>query len=422
MKRIYLVGKSRDNKKLQLAQGKGARFGSMELPISPKLRALLREVEAERLAKRGKKLPDEELKDQRARAREAQAEARKARDGLEGVGKRAQEAEQRAREAEQRATQAGKRAEEAERRATEAEKRATQAEKRAEGAEKRATEAAARVRQQAEAAEERAAKGGLAPGGFERATGVGGMEGIRAIIRPAPDGTGISLPAPQSEPSRPKKPAAAREAAKEKAAEAPTPRRKAEPMPEPKLSAAEIQTLLRSGRGVRSVAKQAEAPVDWVRRLAAPIEAERLGVVSQLLQSYVVRARLGRSALPIGPSIIENLRDRGVRFPERVAEDGWTAWRSDNREWRVRFAYESRGRKQRADWRFEPQSRSVAPQNDLAQELAFRAPVEGDGSGGGAPAPPRKKSASSKRRTSSRNSAGKGSTAKRAGRKRSAGR
>ncbi|HUG88994.1 MAG TPA: septation protein SepH, partial [Actinomycetota bacterium] len=173
-------------------------------------------------------------------------------------------------------------------------------------------------------------------------------------------------------------------------------------------------------------------------RLAAPIEAERLGVVSQLLQSYVVRARLGRSALPIGPSIIENLRDRGVRFPERVAEDGWTAWRPDNREWRVRFAYESRGRKQRADWRFEPQSRSVAPQNDLAQELAFRAPVEGDGSGGGAgaaprpqqvtggaraaPAPPRKKSASSKRRTSSRNSAGKSSTVKRAGRKRSAGR
>ncbi|HUG88037.1 MAG TPA: DUF3071 domain-containing protein, partial [Actinomycetota bacterium] len=333
MKRIYLVGKSGDNKKLQLAQGKGARFGSMELPITPKLRALLRDVEAERLAKGGKKLPEEELKEQKARAREAQVEARKARDGLEGIGKRAreaekrasraekrteeaekrtEEAEKRASRAEKRAEEAEKRTEEAEKRATEAEKRATQAEKRAEEAEKRATEAAARARQQAEAAEERAAKGGLAPGGFERATGVGGMEGVRAIIRPAPDGTGISLPAPQREPSRPKKPAAAREAAKEKAAEAPTPRRKAEPMPEPKLSAAEIQTLLRSGRGVRSVAKQAEAPVDWVQRLAAPIEAERLGVVSQLLQSYVVRARLGRSALPIGPSIIENLRDRGV--------------------------------------------------------------------------------------------------------------
>ena len=380
MKRIYLVGVSADNKRLQLAQGKGARFGSMELPISPKLRALLREIEIERLAKRGKRLPEEELTKEKARAREAQAEAKRAREGLEGVGKRAREAERRATEAERRAAETEKRAEEAEKRAEEAERRATEAQKRAEETEKRATEAADRAREQAQAAEERAAKGGLAPGGFERATGVGEMEGVHAIIRPAPDAKSPDLPAPQPQRSGGRKTAAAQQAAKDEAET--SPRKKAERMSEPKLSPAEIQTLLRSGRGVRSVAKQAEAPVDWVRRLAAPIESERLGVVSQLLQSYVVRARLGRSALPIGPSIIENLRDRGVRFPERVAEDGWTAWRPDNKEWRVRFIYESRGRKQRADWWFEPQSRTVTPQNDLAQELAYRAPSDGDGTSG----------------------------------------
>ncbi|HEX6261367.1 MAG TPA: septation protein SepH [Actinomycetota bacterium] len=435
MKRIYLVGASDDKKRLQLAQGKGARFGSMELPISPKLRALLREVEAERLAKRGKKPPEEELKEQRTRAEQAKAEAKRAREGLEAASRAAREAEKRAREAEKRAAQAEKRAQRAEEGATEARRRAEEAKAKAEAAEKRAGEVADRVRERSPKPDGGPpAKGGLAPGGFERATG--GMEGVHAIIRPTSVATSRAAPGPKT-PARRRAPARAtaekpaEERSKEEGSkdERPrkeaAPRRKAPPMPEPKLTPAEIQTLLRSGRGIRSVAKQAEAPVDWVRRLAAPIESERLGVVTQLMQSYVVRARLGRSAVPVGTAIVENLRDRGVRFPERVAEDGWTAWRPDNREWRVRFTYESRGRRQRADWRFEPQSRTVVPENDLAGELAYRAPAEGDGVGGAgaalrpqrvsggsraAPAPPTKKS------TSKKGSRG------RASRKRSAGR
>ncbi|HEX6208363.1 MAG TPA: septation protein SepH, partial [Actinomycetota bacterium] len=420
MKRIYLVGVSDDNKRLQLAQGKGARFGSMELPISPKLRALLREVEADRLAKRGRKPPEEELKEEKARSRKAEAEAKQAREGLEAASRAAREAEKRAREAEKRAAQAERRAQRAEAEATEARRRAEEAEKKAEAAEKRAGEAADRVREQTLKPDGSPAKGGLAPGGFERATG--GMEGVHAIIRPTSEATPRAAPRPKA-PARRRaparatgeKPAAERPKEERPAEELPkkeaAPRRKSPPMPEPKLTPAEIQTLLRSGRGIRSVAKQAEAPVDWVRRLAAPIESERLGVVTQLMQSYVVRARLGRSAVPIGTAIVENLRDRGVRFPERVAEDGWTAWRPDNREWRVRFTYESRGRKQRADWRFEPQSKTVVPENDLAGELAYRAPADGDGVGGAgaalrpqrvsggsraAPTPPTKKAASRK--------------------------
>lgn len=412
MKRIYLVGTSDDNKRLQLAQGKGAKFGSMELPISPKLRALLREVEAERLAKRGQKLPEEELKEHKARMRATQATAKRAREGLATAGRSAREAQQRAREAEQRAVQA-------EQRAREAEQRASRAEQRAEEAERKATEAAAAVLEQREESDGRRAKGGLAPGGFERATGVNGMEGIHAILRPAPEAVGPepAEPAdPKPEPSTGKKRSPGRTAT-EKNTESPR-RKKVQPMPEPKLSPAEIQQLLRSGRGVRSVAKQAEAPVDWIRRLAAPIEAERLGVVTQLLQSYVVRARLGRSALPIGPSIVENLRDRGVRFPERIVEGGWTAWRPDHREWRVRFTYESRGRKRRADWRFDPQSREATAENDVAQELAYRAPAEENGAAGRAASSRRK---TSSKRASSRKRSGK-PAAKRSGRKRSTGR
>lgn len=414
MKRIYLVGASDDKKRLQLAQGRGAKLPSMELPMSPKLRALLRDLEAERLGKQGKRLPEEELKERKAQLRRATSEAKKARAELGAVGESAREAERRARDAERRAAEAEQRAREAERRAAEAQRRAEEAERRATEAEKRAAEAASRVREQDEKREGRPARGGLAPGGFERATGVADMEGVHAIIRSR--GSGPDLPA--RKPARSKKPAARAPGGEPQDAEGtggapeqePEPRqereprrKKAPPMPEPKLTPAEIQTLLRAGRAVRSVAKQAEAPVDWVRRLAAPIESERLGVVTQLLQSYVVRARLGRSALPVGESIVENLRDRGFRFPERVAEDGWTAWRPDHREWRVRFAYESRGRKQRAEWRFDPQSRTVTPENDLAQELGFRAPPEADGVRRGGASSRKKPS----RRKSAKKSAGK---------------
>lgn len=213
---------------------------------------------------------------------------------------------------------------------------------------------------------------GLPPGGFEQATGLGAdLEGVRAVIREPPDeraspdaaaAEGRGLIGPASDPSRR---AGARRGARLRA--------------QSKLSPAEIQRLLRAGRGVRSVARQAEAPLDWVRRLAQPIEDERVGVVTQMLRSYVVRARLGRSASPLGAAIIENLRDRGLRFPERVVEEGWSAIRPDGRLWRVRFTYESRGRRQKAEWDFDPQTRDVRPRNDLAAHIGFRSQDEADG-------------------------------------------
>lgn len=152
------------------------------------------------------------------------------------------------------------------------------------------------------------------------------------------------------------------------------PRRRVDLAPDSKLTPAEIQALLREGRGVRAVARQAEAPVEWVQRLAQPIESERVGVVAQLLRTYLVRPRKGRSSQPVGVAIVENLRDKGVRFPERVVEEGWTVTRSEGRDWRVRFAFESRGRRQRADWQFDPQTREAEPLNHLAADIAFREP------------------------------------------------
>ncbi len=139
-----------------------------------------------------------------------------------------------------------------------------------------------------------------------------------------------------------------------------------------KLSPAEIQALIRSGRGIRSVANTAGTPLDWVRYLAEPIQEERRGIVRQMLTRRQERARLGMSGVTIGEALLENLRARGIRSPEDVMEDGFTAFRPNGREWRVRLVFDHRGRRQTANWSFDVQTRQVTPLNSLATNLGWR--------------------------------------------------
>jgi hypothetical protein len=149
-----------------------------------------------------------------------------------------------------------------------------------------------------------------------------------------------------------------------------------------KLTPAEIQGLIRSGRGIRSVANLAGTPIDWVRYLAEPIQEERRGIVRQMLTRRQERARLGMSASTIGESILENLRARGIRSPEVIVEEGFTAFRPDGREWRVRLVFDHRGRRQTASWSFDAQTRQVTPLNSLATSLGWRRGSGSDGEPG----------------------------------------
>jgi hypothetical protein len=150
-----------------------------------------------------------------------------------------------------------------------------------------------------------------------------------------------------------------------------------------KLTPAEIQALIRSGRGIRAVAKSAGTPLDWVRYLAEPIQEERRGIVRQMLARRQERTRLGLSASTIGESILENLRARGIRAPEAVMEEGFTASRPDGREWRVRLVFQHRGKRSTASWSFDAQTRQVTPLNSLATSLGWRRPPGQDGEAGG---------------------------------------
>ena len=144
------------------------------------------------------------------------------------------------------------------------------------------------------------------------------------------------------------------------------------------LTPAEIQALIRAGRGVRTVARLAGTPLAWIRYLAEPIRQERQGVVDQLLRARQTRARLGPSSETVGESVYQNLRSRGIRSADRILEDGFTAHRSDDREWRVRLSFQHRGKRLTARWSFDTQTREVLPKNTLAAQLGWRRPRRPD--------------------------------------------
>lgn len=263
MKRLHLVGRSKDDKRLILSKTRGAKFGSFEVPISPKLLKVIREVDEDREPK------------------------------------------------------------------------------------KPAAAAAA-----APAAESGAAASQAGPAAtFQQATGLEGAG------RAAATGRSSAPPAPPPEPEP--------EPAKG--------RRKKQKAPDSKLSAAEIQSMLRAGSSVASVARLAKAPPWWIKRLGEPIKQERVGAIAQMLQARTVRARLGVSGEPVGRAIVENLRDRGVPFPERAIEGGFSAQRLESGAWRITLRYDHRGRRS-ARWTFEPHRREVEPLNAHARELAWRTP------------------------------------------------
>ncbi len=327
MKRLHIVGKSKDNRRLFLAKTKGAKFGSFEIPISRKLLKLIGEAE--------------EARNSHRKPSPKQAEAPAAKTEEEATGSKAVGAP-------------------------------------APGAAEAAPAASASDDPDIDL-----------PVGVRRAPGRPAREPAGRAPAPAPQETAEDRGEAEVGPGR-----SARELIRDRM----QPRRKRPEIPaRSNLTPAEIQTLIRAGRSVRTVAERAGTSTAWIRWLAEPVEQERMGIVGQALQQRQVRARLGTSAEPLGEAVVGNLRARGVISPERVVEEGFSALR-DGREWKVRLSYAHRGRRLSAAWSFDPVSKEVVPTNALATRLGWREP-QAQGEGGAEPPPaPRRRAAAPRRR------------------------
>jgi hypothetical protein len=143
------------------------------------------------------------------------------------------------------------------------------------------------------------------------------------------------------------------------------------PVRSSKLTPKEIQGLLRRGRSPQEVARLAETDVSWIDRFSTPVIAERAGVVDAVRAGTVSKARLGPSSLPVGDSIMANLRERRINIPPDILDEGWSARMRDN-HWEVTFRYLSRGQRREAAFAYDSGTRQVNPLNTHARDLAWR--------------------------------------------------
>ncbi|MGH9164825.1 MAG: septation protein SepH, partial [Acidimicrobiales bacterium] len=141
-----------------------------------------------------------------------------------------------------------------------------------------------------------------------------------------------------------------------------------------RLSPREIQARLRAGGSIADIAAAAGVEEEWVLRFAPPIRAEQARVVDRALRLDFVKARLGRSAEPLGPSVKWNLSDKGVSLSDDVFDHGWSAYNLHGTTWAVRFSYASRARQHAAVWQVDLREGEVIARGRLASELGYVEP------------------------------------------------
>lgn len=145
--------------------------------------------------------------------------------------------------------------------------------------------------------------------------------------------------------------------------------------PSTRIPASEIQQLLREGRTVDTVAKAAKASRAWVERLAEPVSTERAGVIRLAQRAYMPRSRLGRSGLPLGQAIRQNLEERRATVGTLEAlDDGWETRATRSGPWRVRLKFTHRGSRRVAEWDYVKSTGQLTARNRLATELGWWPP------------------------------------------------
>jgi hypothetical protein len=129
-----------------------------------------------------------------------------------------------------------------------------------------------------------------------------------------------------------------------------------EPRAESRLSPREIQARLRAGQTPERVARAAGVPVDRVTRFSGPVLSEQALILDAAREGTLTRARLGESRAPLGPSVEANLAAKGA---EPSTNDDWTAYRRPDGTWVVALTVTTRGRAKRAEWSWQPATKTL---------------------------------------------------------------
>lgn len=131
---------------------------------------------------------------------------------------------------------------------------------------------------------------------------------------------------------------------------------------ESSLSPRDIQTRIRRGETVESVAESAGVPVDQIERFAGPVLAEREYMCEQARKTTIRRKHVGGAGVLLGVLVNENIAaDGGV--PESAA---WDSWKREDGRWTVTVTPAG---DQPANFLFDVKSRYVVPADEFAHGL-----------------------------------------------------
>ncbi len=132
---------------------------------------------------------------------------------------------------------------------------------------------------------------------------------------------------------------------------------------ESSLSPRDIQTRIRRGETVESVAESAGVPVDQIDRFAGPVLAEREYMCEQARKTTIRRKHVGGTGVLLGLLVSENIAaDGGV--PESAV---WDSWRREDGRWNVTVT--PAGESHPATFLFDVKSRYVVPADEFAHGL-----------------------------------------------------
>ena len=122
------------------------------------------------------------------------------------------------------------------------------------------------------------------------------------------------------------------------------------------LSPKEIQARLRTGESPESIAVAAGVPVARVQRFSGPVQGEMVRVIDACRSAFVVRGRLGPSAVPLGAAVDAALADLPGGSEDTVE---WTTYRTEDGSWLVTVTWFARRRSRSASWRYDPSAKGV---------------------------------------------------------------
>ncbi len=133
------------------------------------------------------------------------------------------------------------------------------------------------------------------------------------------------------------------------------------------LSPREIQSRVRAGADVESLAEQTGTPVDRIMAFAIPILQERAHIATRARETLVRRAAgVGQ----LDDVIVARLQPLGIS----LVETHWDARRLDDGRWEVQLSYDTKEGGRIASWLYDAKAAVVTPIDDEAHWLMGEPP------------------------------------------------